>query len=78
MSSRFRYIRVVRPSCRTKLQIQLVEDKMRQDITTRVKIKTIIDAVQTTDDTLNSLGYLSLFIRFLRNGGFLTADRIGS
>jgi len=49
---------------------------MSQDNKTFVKSKTIIDDVQTTDETLSSRGGLSLFVRFLRNGGLL--EQIGS
>jgi len=44
---------------------------MSQDTTTSVKSKTIIDAVQPTEDTLSSRGGLSLVARFVRHGGWL-------
>jgi hypothetical protein len=44
---------------------------MGQDTTTSVKSKTIIDAVEPTEDTLSSRGGLSLVARFLRHGGWL-------
>jgi hypothetical protein len=56
-----------------RLQTQRVGVKMNQDTTTSVKSKTIIDAVQPTEDTLSSRsrGGLSLVARFVRYGGWL-------
>jgi len=54
-----------------RLQTQRVGVKMSQDTTTSVKSKTIIDAVQPTEDTLSSRGGLSLVARFVRHGGWL-------
>jgi hypothetical protein len=44
---------------------------MSQDTTASVKSKSIIDAVEPTEDTLSSRGGLSLVARFLRHGGWL-------
>ena len=44
---------------------------MGQDSTVKIKSKTIIDAVEPTEDTLSSRGGLSLVARFLRHGGWL-------
>jgi hypothetical protein len=53
------------------IQTQRVGVKMNQDTTVQVKSKTIIDAVEPTDDTLSGRGGLSLVARFLRHGGWL-------